>query len=80
MTDTPTGLTMGGDVQGRWGTLDDSVWTPPVRLNTILVSCGTGRSLRCLGLGGDDSRPGLPEKYPFPNSLNESRNLSNQYR
>ena len=32
MTDTPTGLTMGGDVQGRWGTLDDSVWTPPVRV------------------------------------------------
>ena len=32
LTDTPTGLTTGGDVQGRWGTLDDSVWTPPVRV------------------------------------------------
>ena len=32
LTDTPTGLTMGGDIQGRWGTLDDSVWTPPVRV------------------------------------------------
>ena len=32
LEDNPTGLTTGGDIQGRWGTLDDSVWTPPVRI------------------------------------------------
>ena len=30
--DVPTGLTNGGDVRGKWGTLDDSIWTPPVRV------------------------------------------------
>lgn len=34
LSDTPTGLTDGQDVQGKWGTLDDSVWTPPVRVSS----------------------------------------------
>jgi hypothetical protein len=32
--DTPTGLTNGNDLLGKWGTLDDSVWTPPVRISS----------------------------------------------
>lgn len=34
LPDSPTGLTDGQDVQGKWGTLDDSVWTPPVRISS----------------------------------------------
>lgn len=30
----PGGLTDGNDVMGQWGTLDDSNWTPPVRVSS----------------------------------------------
>ncbi|MGC6508957.1 MAG: hypothetical protein ACON4U_11100 [Myxococcota bacterium] len=28
----PTGFTAGDDARANWGTLDDSIWTPPVRI------------------------------------------------
>ena len=65
MTDTPTGLTMGGDVQGRWGTLDDSVWTPPVRVkdNPRIPGRLKGKSPLPGSRRGTILLPGVPEKY-----------------
>jgi len=66
LTDTPTGLTMGGDVQGRWGTLDDSVWTPPVRVKDhprIPVRL-KGRSPMPGSRRGTILLPGIPENIP----------------
>lgn len=31
--DVPAGFTSGDDARANWGTLDDSIWTPPVRIS-----------------------------------------------
>ena len=66
LTDTPTGLTMGGDVQGRWGTLDDSVWTPPVRVkgHPRIPPRLKGRSPMPGARRGTILLPGIPENIP----------------
>lgn len=71
LTDTPTGLTTGGDVQGRWGTLDDSVWTPPVRVKGHpRVPPGLrGRAPMPGSRRGTILLPGLPENISVDDLL-----------
>lgn len=66
VTDTPTGLTTGGDVQGRWGTLDDSVWTPPVRVKSHpRIPARLHGQAPMPGLRrGTIVLPGIPENIP----------------
>ena len=71
MVDTPTGLTMGGDVQGRWGTLDDSVWTPPVRIkdHPRIPTRLKGRAPMPGARRGTILLPGIPENIPVSELL-----------
>jgi len=68
-SDAPTGLTDGTDLLGRWGTLDDSVWTPPVRISS---DARIPRRLQ-----GEKPMPGLRRGTIIVPSLPENLSIDN---
>lgn len=67
----PDGRAPGGDLEADWGTLDDSTWTPPVRItsNTALPPWARGAAPMPGPTEGTALIPGVPPAFPVESLL-----------